>query len=85
MKCSICHQEICVNEEILIIVGAIYIGPTNDDIDYCMDADNDSAVIHQKCLQIQKSKNQSVKIIEENNDTGESIVERSDALSLLGL
>jgi len=85
MQCSICHQEISVNEEILMVVCAIYIGPTNDDVDYCMDADNNNTVVHKKCLKLHKSTNDNLKIVEKNNDTGESIVERSDALSLLDL
>lgn len=84
MKCLICGIEIRRNDIILLVTEALYNGPCEDDVIHQIGENRIDGIIHLKCLKsptdVVRTSNMSVPRLV---DTG-SVVQRSDALSLLG-
>lgn len=79
MVCLICGLEIRQNDCILLVTEAVYDGPCDDDVTYQFGLDRVDGTIHLECLK-------SPADVARTPNTGvvETVVERSDALSLFG-
>jgi len=80
MKCFICRQEIKSGDKILSGCACVYRGPTDSDLEWICPTDHLDGSIHLSCLESpSEASSASPRVVVEN------LVERSDALSLLGL
>jgi hypothetical protein len=82
MECVICHETIRPNEVVLMTVPIVYLGPSQDDVMHQASLDDFFVVVHRECLDSPTGAATSpgeppVDVVVE-----ESIVQRTDALSL---
>lgn len=83
MECLLCHQKIKTGQHIFVGATAIFVGPGEDDLD-SVGIDSDlGGVIHRSCLESPVEATRTPDTATPEPIVEESVVTRSDALSLL--
>jgi len=85
MECMICHQRIESGERILWVSPVMFHGPEDGDVSYVEPSDDFQPAIHQSCLGKSTAAAETLDRGVSETTEKESVVSRSDALSLLGV
>ena len=85
MTCLVCALKIEPGERILSGCVSVYRGPTDSDLEWDMPTDHLDGSLHLDCLKSLSEAARTSNTMTHDLAEEEVVVERSDALSLLGL